>query len=70
MIRNVLTHIGGVEAYGIVSIILFLLFFLGVLLWAFRLRRSHLDAMGRLPLEDDDGHAGAQPDFNHTDAHE
>jgi cbb3-type cytochrome oxidase subunit 3 len=71
MIRNVLTHIGGVEVYGIASIILFLVLFLGMLVWAFRLRRNHLDAMGRLPLEDDAEHAaGPEPNFNRDDAHE
>lgn len=52
MIRNVLTHIGGIEAYGIASILLFFAFFTGMLVWAFRLNRRHLEAMGRLPMDD------------------
>jgi len=52
MIRNVLTHISGVELYGIASVALFFAFFLGVLVWAFRLKRRDLEAMGRLPLQD------------------
>ena len=52
MIRNVLTHISGVEIYGIVSVGLFFAFFIGMLVWAFRLKRPDLDAMGRLPLQD------------------
>lgn len=53
MIRNVLTHIGGVEMYGILSILLFFAFFAGMLVWAFRLKPGHLEAMGRLPVSDD-----------------
>lgn len=53
MIRNVLSHMGGIELYGVVSLLLFFVFFLGMLIWVARLRRGHLDAMGRLPLEED-----------------
>jgi cbb3-type cytochrome oxidase subunit 3 len=51
MIKNVLTHIGGVENFGIISISLFFAFFIGMLLWAFRKKRPYLDAMSALPLE-------------------
>jgi nitrogen fixation-related uncharacterized protein len=54
MIRNVLSHIGGVESYGLISICLFFTFFCGVLLWSLRLRQNHLDGMSHLPLEDDE----------------
>ncbi|MBL9139346.1 MAG: cbb3-type cytochrome c oxidase subunit 3 [Verrucomicrobiales bacterium] len=53
MIKNVLTHIGGIEAYGIASVSLFFVFFIGMLIWAFRLNRQRLDDIGRLPLHDD-----------------
>ncbi|MGE3311340.1 MAG: cbb3-type cytochrome oxidase subunit 3 [Limisphaerales bacterium] len=52
MIKNVLTHIGGVEVYGIVSVLLFFVFFIGILLWAYRLKRTDLESIGRLPLQD------------------
>lgn len=52
MIKNVLTHIGGVEVYGIISVLLFFVVFTGTLVWAFRLKRSHLEVMGQLPLHD------------------
>ncbi len=52
MIRNVLSHIGGVEIYGIASVLLFFAFFTGMLIWAFRLKPGHLESMGRLPLDD------------------
>ncbi|MBL9126971.1 MAG: hypothetical protein JNL97_04960 [Verrucomicrobiales bacterium] len=52
MIRNVLTHIGGVEVYGIISVVLFFALFTFTLVWAFGLKRPHLESMGRLPLND------------------
>ncbi len=71
MIRNVLSHIGGVEVYGIVSILLFFLFFTGMLVWAFRLGRGHLEAMGRLPLEPDhEAPSGSETNLNRDTADE
>ena len=52
MIKNVLEHIGGVGVYGVLSICIFFAFFAGVLLWAARMKNSHLDSMSTLPLED------------------
>lgn len=54
MIRNVLSHIGGVEAYGIFSVLLFFIFFSVMLVWAIRLRRVDLEHCGALPLAADD----------------
>ena len=53
MIQNVLTHIGGIGGYGVVSLCLFIAVFLGVLIWILRLKRTYLDSMRALPLEDD-----------------
>lgn len=52
MIKNVLTHIGGVENYGILSILLFFTVFCGTLVWAFGLNRRQLEETARLPLND------------------
>ena len=52
MIKSVLEHIGGVGVYGVLSICIFFAFFAGVLLWAARLKKSHLNAASTLPLED------------------
>jgi len=59
MIKNVLENINGVGIYGVISIILFFAFFVGMLVWAWRLKKSHLDIMSGLPLED--GTAPQQP---------
>jgi cytochrome c oxidase cbb3-type subunit IV len=52
MIKNVISSLGGVDVYGIISICFFFAFFIGMLIWAFRLKRSYLDSMRELPLDD------------------
>lgn len=51
MIKNVLTNMGGVAVYGLVSVCLFFAFFTGMLIWACRLKKPYLNSMGQLPLE-------------------
>ena len=53
MIYSILKCLGGIEQYGIVSLCLFCAVFLGVLLWAFLQKRSHLDYMARVALDTD-----------------
>ena len=54
MIRNVLERIGGIENYGIISILLFFACFAGALIWAFTLKKNYISKMKHLPLEDDE----------------
>ena len=58
MIRSVLEQIGGVGVYGIISMLLFMGVFTGVLLWILRLRPAHIDEMKNLPLTNDRSNAG------------
>lgn len=51
MIQNILKHLGGIEHFGIVSLCLFCLIFVGVLFWAFLQKKSHLDYMARVALD-------------------
>jgi|WetSurMetagenome_2_1015567.scaffolds.fasta_scaffold897905_2 cytochrome c oxidase cbb3-type subunit IV len=51
MIQNVLSRIGGVGIYGVISICLFFAFFVGVLLWTIGLKKSYLNKMRELPLD-------------------
>jgi hypothetical protein len=52
MIKNVLSDIGGVGLYGVISICLFFTVFVGSLIWVFLLRKPHLNSMSHLPLDD------------------
>jgi cbb3-type cytochrome oxidase subunit 3 len=52
VIRNVLEGIGGhIAAFPIISLVIFVSFFVGVILWALSLSRRHVDHMSHLPLE-------------------
>jgi hypothetical protein len=57
MIENVLSRIGGVGMYGVISICLFFTVFIGVLIWMAGLKKSYLERMGELPL---DGASGSE----------
>lgn len=52
MIKNVLTHIGGVEVYGVISICLFFAVFSVAVVLALRMKKSVVARMSALPLED------------------
>ena len=71
MIQKVLSGIGGVEVYGILSVALFFIVFLGVLIWALGLRRPFLDRMSRMPLEvDETDHLSEAETLSNFDRHE
>jgi hypothetical protein len=55
MVENVLSRIGGVGMYGVISILLFFGVFIGVLVWMIGLKKSYLEEMRELPLEDTAG---------------
>jgi len=57
MIKNVLSDIGGIGIYGVISICLFFTVFCSAVLWAMLLRKQFLNSMSLLPL--DDGEAGS-----------
>ena len=52
MIKNVLTSIGGVEVYGVISVCLFFLVFTVAVVMAMRLKKPFLKQMSVLPLDD------------------
>lgn len=52
MIRNVVSNIGGIEVYGVVSICLFVTVFVGTVVWALCRQQPYLQAVSRLPLSD------------------
>jgi cbb3-type cytochrome oxidase subunit 3 len=52
MIKNVVSDIGGVGLYGVISISLFFAVFIGMLIWAFSMKKSFAQKMGAFPLND------------------
>ena len=51
MIKSILTHIGGIEPYGVISMCLFVFVFVGMLIWVFTMKKSHLDSMAAAALD-------------------
>ncbi len=47
---NYLVEIGGVSIYPIISLLLFVVFFVGVLAWVFFMDRNKVNYLANLPL--------------------
>jgi cytochrome c oxidase cbb3-type subunit IV len=52
MFKEVLQSIEGVEFYTIVSMIIFILFFIGMTIWLFKVDKKYLKVMSELPLKE------------------
>jgi hypothetical protein len=63
MIEHVISRIGGVGVYGVISICLFFAVFIGVLAWTLCLKQPYLNTMRELPLEDS---SAPEPDADLT----
>jgi cytochrome c oxidase cbb3-type subunit IV len=56
MFKEYLQSIEGVEVYAIISMIIFLSFFIVILIWLFRADKKYIKKMKELPLEPDSIH--------------
>ena len=65
MIKNVASHVSGVEIYGIVSICLFFAVFAGALAWACLLTKTAVRTISSLPLDRSEMGALNQGDRSH-----
>lgn len=54
MNRNVLEAIQGVEIFPLISLVIFFSFFMLLMVWVVRMRKSDIEEISRMPLEDDD----------------
>lgn len=54
---NYLENITGVGIFPLISLLIFFLFFLTVCFYLFSLSKQHIEEVGRLPLNDNDGPA-------------
>ncbi|GMQ26857.1 hypothetical protein Aoki45_35400 [Algoriphagus sp. oki45] len=54
MYKEVLRSIENIEIFPIISLLIFVLFFLGVFLWVLRVPKSYVDHMSSLPMDEDD----------------
>jgi len=52
-IKHNLTGIDGVDIYPMISLLLFVIFFLVMFLYVARMKKSRIDELSALPLEED-----------------
>lgn len=54
MFKNILTHMTQVEIWQIISLVFFVAFFVGMLIWALRLNKSYVSQVSQIPLHDNE----------------
>jgi hypothetical protein len=68
MEEKVLSNLGGVGMYGVISICIFFAFFTGMLVWAACLKKKYLNSMGGLPLDGEAAPQNPVEETSHTKA--
>jgi hypothetical protein len=53
MFKEVLQSIEGVEFYTIISMMIIILFFVGMIIWLLKVDKKYIKTMSELPLEED-----------------
>lgn len=51
MYKQVLQNIAGIDIYPVISLLIFFTFFMGLVVWMFKIKKSYLTKMSHLPLE-------------------
>ncbi len=62
MLRDIFKTVGGYEGYGMVSMVIFFVFFTLLVLYAFSIRRKDLDDFSRMPFDDRAGNSDQSTD--------
>jgi len=52
-IKGNLENIDGVEIYPIISLLIFFIFFVGLFFWVITMKKSHIEEVSNIPLEND-----------------
>lgn len=52
-IKGNLENIDGVAIYPIISLLIFFIFFIGLFFWVITMKKSHIEEVSNLPLEND-----------------
>jgi cytochrome c oxidase cbb3-type subunit 3 len=57
MMKNIkyyLENETGVDVFGLFSLVIFFLFFVGLLIYVYRMNRTEIDELKNIPLKDDE----------------
>lgn len=61
MYKEVLRSIENVEVFPVVSLLIFVLFFIGITIWTLCVPKDVIDHMSSLPMDDDNELTDKQP---------
>jgi hypothetical protein len=53
MYKDILGSVEGVELYAITAMIVFILFFVGIIIWLIKVDKNYIKKMSKLPLQED-----------------
>ena len=53
MKKDILSSIENIEIYPIISLLIFVIFFIGMFWWVLKVDRSYVDHMKEMPLNDE-----------------
>lgn len=53
MFKEVLQSIEGIEFFTIISMLILILFFIGMIIWLFKVDKKYIKHMSELPLKED-----------------
>lgn len=53
-IKHNMETISGIEIYPIIALLIFFLFFVGLVLWVFTYKKSAINELSQLPLQNSD----------------
>jgi len=67
MYKDVLRSIEGIEIFPVISLIIFTLFFGGLIFYAMGLRKNKVEALANLPLEDHEVMTDAVSESTHSE---
>ncbi|MCC5926485.1 MAG: cbb3-type cytochrome c oxidase subunit 3 [Bacteroidetes bacterium] len=56
MRRDVIETIQGVEIFPLISLVIFVVFFIGLMYYVIKMKRSEVEEYSNMPLEEDEPH--------------
>jgi hypothetical protein len=54
MYKEVLRSIENIEIYPVISLLIFVVFFVGMFIWVIRVPKTYIDHMKSLPMDEDE----------------
>jgi cytochrome c oxidase cbb3-type subunit IV len=57
--RSVLDNATGLDIYAIIGLVIFFSFFIGLIIWVVKMKRSKVDEYSRIPLTEDESDKNA-----------